>query len=71
MAGLTFSGVTFEVKTSSMSLKNISFQIYGCVFLHNITFEITDEVISTNKKGFSINNKIISKNNKILTKLIT
>lgn len=61
--------ISFQVKTSSLAVKDVSFQVYGCVFLHDITFEITDEIISTSEKGFSKNNKIISKNNKILTKL--
>ena len=68
---VNLSGITFEVKTSKLSLSEISFQIYGCVFLHNITFEITDENIITSQKGFLLNNKLIFKNNKMLIKYTT
>lgn len=68
---VNLSGITFEIKTSKLSLSEISFQIYGCVFLHNISFEITDENIPINQKGFLLNNKLISRNNKILTKITT
>lgn len=68
---VSLSGISFEIKTSKLSINELSFQIYGCVFLHNLSFEISDDDVILQTKIKTSNGRIIKKNNKILVKYLT